>query len=55
MRKLDVFGAEVDAPVCGKCSMNDYVIVREMPSSWCYWCTKCDRCIPFEEFKEGNP
>lgn len=24
-------------------------------STWAYFCTRCDRIIPFEEFGEGNP
>ena len=29
---------------------------RDMPDgSWTFWCERCDRAIPYEEFMEGNP
>ncbi len=51
-----VNGIRCNVPVCGKCGQDDMVHVRDMPdSTWCYFCERCDRAIPYEEFMEGNP
>lgn len=43
-------------PFCRLCGSDRDVIVHIFEdSTWAYYCTRCDRAIPWEDFKEGNP
>lgn len=51
-----VNGVRCLCPACGQCGESDMVHARDMPDgSWTFWCERCDRAIPYEEFMEGNP
>lgn len=56
MTTLQANGCPVKLPVCSVCGSDGDIIVRDFDDgTWAYFCTRCDRIIPFEEFKEGNP
>lgn len=56
MTILRANGCTVSAPVCRVCNSDRDIIVKDFDDgSWAYFCTRCDRVIPFEEFLEGNP
>lgn len=56
MTTLQANGCPVKLPVCSVCGSDGDIIVWSFDDgTWAYFCTRCDRIIPFEEFKEGNP
>lgn len=42
-------------PTCGACGSSHTICVRRMGDKWCYYCEHCERPLPFEEIREGNP
>jgi hypothetical protein len=51
-----VNGIRCLCPPCGKCGLDDMVHAKDMDDgTWCFYCERCDRPIPYEEFEEGNP